>query len=269
MNTEMILKSDSLDILFENRNKLYGAYPLRKFYQERVKTALVMMLSLVIAFSLFAVFGKRSTPAIAVFDFIDPALGAIEQPKKIEEPKPKNHSVEKAVLNSQKNVSSVKMVKDSADKLTENLDNIPIRSSSITGGLGGINIVGQDEGTPAPTGEVIVKELPAPDPLIPIDNPDVQPTFPGGINALRAFLQKNLVNPRDMEAGEEISVKIKFIVGYDGKLQHFESLQEGEAEFNNEVMRVLKKMPQWIAGKSNGKNVSVYYTVPVKFVPND
>ena len=107
------------------------------------------------------------------------------------------------------------------------------------------------------------------DPSTPVDNPEIEPSYPGGINALRNFLQRNLTNPRDLEEGEQVSVQVKFIVGYDGKLQRFETVKDGGTEFNEEVIRVLKKMPQWIAGKSNGKNVSVYYTIPVKFVSND
>jgi protein TonB len=69
-----------------------------------------------------------------------------------------------------------------------------------------------------------------------------------------------------LEDGELISVKVKVIVGYDGKLKNFELVQDGGTEFNNEVIRVLKKMPAWKPGKSKDQNVSVYYTIPVKFV---
>ena len=69
-----------------------------------------------------------------------------------------------------------------------------------------------------------------------------------------------------MEDGEMVSVKMRFVVGYDGKLKSFETIQDGGEEFNKEVIRVLKKMPEWTPGKSNGQNVSVYYTIPVKFV---
>jgi periplasmic protein TonB len=70
-----------------------------------------------------------------------------------------------------------------------------------------------------------------------------------------------------MEEGETVSVKIRFVVGYDGKLKSFVTAQDGGDEFNTEVIRVLKKMPDWVPGKSNGQNVSVYFTIPVKFVP--
>ena len=68
-----------------------------------------------------------------------------------------------------------------------------------------------------------------------------------------------------MEAGQVISVKIKFVVGFEGKLKSFEIIEDGGMIFNKEVIRVLKKMPDWIPGKSNGEAVSVYYTIPVKF----
>jgi protein TonB len=104
---------------------------------------------------------------------------------------------------------------------------------------------------------------------IPTDNPDIMPSYPGGMDALRKFLQRHLTNPKEMEEGEVVSVKVKFVVGYDGKLQSFITVQDGGEEFNKEVVRVLKKMPNWEPGKSNGQNVAVYYTIPVKFVSAD
>ena len=56
------------------------------------------------------------------------------------------------------------------------------------------------------------------------------------------------------------------MVGYDGVLKGFETVEDGGKAFNQEVIRVLKKMPTWIPGKTSGENVSVYYTIPVKFV---
>ena len=105
------------------------------------------------------------------------------------------------------------------------------------------------------------------DKTTPMYDADVMPSYPGGMNALRNFLQRNLHNPKDMEEGELVNVNVSFVVGYDGKLQRFEVVQDGGDEFNKEVIRVLKKMPEWVPGKSNGENVSVYYNIPVKFIP--
>ncbi len=92
------------------------------------------------------------------------------------------------------------------------------------------------------------------------------PSYPGGMDALRKFLERNLENPRDMEEGEVANVKVKFVVGFNGQLQSFVTVQDGGDEFNREVMRVLKKMPNWLPGKAKGQNVSVFYTIPVKFI---
>ncbi|MBK8611726.1 MAG: energy transducer TonB [Chitinophagaceae bacterium] len=79
-------------------------------------------------------------------------------------------------------------------------------------------------------------------------------------------MKDNLQNPYDWENGETVSVQIKFVVGYDGKLQRFETQLDGGALYNKEVIRVLKKMPDWTPGVAGGEKVSVYYTIPVKFV---
>ena len=100
-----------------------------------------------------------------------------------------------------------------------------------------------------------------------MDDPEIEPDYPGGIQALRKFLERNLVNPAEMEEGEMVSVHIKFVVGFDGKLQQFKVVKDGGEIFNKEVIRVLKKMPEWIPGKSRGENVSVNFTIPIKFVP--
>ena len=66
-----------------------------------------------------------------------------------------------------------------------------------------------------------------------------------------------------------MSVKIRFIVNADGSISGFDVIESGGDDFDKEVIRVLKKMPHWIPGKSNGHDVSVYYEVPVKFVADD
>lgn len=101
----------------------------------------------------------------------------------------------------------------------------------------------------------------------PVDNPDVQASYPGGNLELRRFLERNLQAPE--EAGEEVQVKVRFVVGFDGNLESFDIVQDGGIDYNKEVIRVLKKMPKWNPGKKGGRNVRVYYYLPVKFQPLD
>jgi protein TonB len=92
------------------------------------------------------------------------------------------------------------------------------------------------------------------------------PEFPGGAEALKKFLGRYLATPAQLEDGEKKVVKIKFKVDKDGSVNTFEIVSSGGFEFDNEVVRVCKKMPRWIPAIQNGINVPVNYVLPVTFI---
>ncbi len=102
---------------------------------------------------------------------------------------------------------------------------------------------------------------------------DVMPEFPGGIEGLFRFLAKNTKYPFDArKAGIEGTVYIGFVVLEDGKIDKIEiknGLPDGGAGCDEEALRVLKKMPKWIPGKLQGRNVKVSLTLPFKFQLTD
>jgi protein TonB len=108
----------------------------------------------------------------------------------------------------------------------------------------------------------------------PVENKDevlriaeVMPEFPGGIEALKRFLIRNLHMPENnLEEGEQVKVIARFVVGADGKVRDIEITLPAEAQFNTEVKRVIAKMPDWKPGSQNHRNVAVYYNLPVNFV---
>jgi len=269
MNSEVIMKSDLLDILFEKRNKAYGAYTLRKFYNARLLKSMGIMMLAVIVFSAFTFLpGAENEEEVYVIQ--DPVFGQAPPPLKPTEVKPK---VKKPV--APKPFSTVKLLNqilivnnnDSTDLLV-GLKNTAIgNNTNIV-----IDAVAESIAGTGSSNEIFETAKPV-EPMIdittPFENPEIMPSFPGGTVALRKFLERNLRNPRDLESGELIAVKVKVVVGYDGKLKNFELVQDGGREFNNEVISVLKKMPAWLPGKSKGQNVSVYYTIPVKFIGED
>ena len=93
-----------------------------------------------------------------------------------------------------------------------------------------------------------------------------EPEFPGGPEALKRFLAKNLATPMDLDDGEKKTVHIRFKVDKDGAVNTFEIITSGGNEFDNEVVRVCKKMPRWIPAIQNGINVPVSYVLPVTFI---
>jgi periplasmic protein TonB len=92
------------------------------------------------------------------------------------------------------------------------------------------------------------------------------PEFPGGKDALKQFLSRNLTTPGDLEDGEKKVVKIQFKVDKDGSVTTFEIVTSGGSEFDREVVRVCKKMPRWTPAIQNGINVPVSYVLPVTFI---
>lgn len=265
MNSNAILSSDVFDLLFENRNKKYGAYILRKFYPNRVKTSLYMMLGLAAMLSAFTFLpGKKNTnnkPDV----FGGPVFREVVIEKTPEQIKPKQQKTVSPPVQKFTSMFSIVANTDSADvldEITTQQIGLVTNNTDITGGPADIG--------PAVAGSGPGNEIEKPvetefNTNIPVEDPDVQATFPGGEAALVNFLQKNLRAPDDIEAGSTVQVKIKFVVGFDGDLQAFGVQQDGGMVFNNEVIRVLKKMPKWNPGKKGGRNVPVYYSLPVKF----
>ncbi len=269
MNKEFILKSDLLDILFQNRNKEYGAYTLRKFYPDRLKISLLVMFisaGLLSAFT-FLPSGKKLTNDILTKEFV---LGNAKVDVPPVPPKPKLPS-EPSHRQTAKFINDIVIVKDSDS--TEKL--VDINKLEI----GYKTIIDQPEGlegteTGIVAGETSGVELATPKQLpnakdAPIDNPDIQASFPGGQKELIRFLERNLHSPNDINEGETVQVQVKFVVDFDGALQSFDVVKDGGEDFNKEVVRVLKKMPKWNPGKKGGQNIPVYYTIPVKFTSNE
>lgn len=280
MNNETILKSDVLDILFDKRNKAYGAYNLRKFYNNRLIKSLAVMLTGVVVLSAFTFLPKKEKPILGIDNegLMVHTIKLPEEPLKKEKPKelPKNEVKQQVDQTKFTSNPIITKDKDKTDTLKIITDNTVISNLNVTipntGGPSSPPIVilpgggeSGDGGVSKPTPELIVDLTKT----YKDGEVDIMPSYPGGIDALRKFLVRNLENPRDMEEGEVANVKVKFVVGSNGELQSFVTVQDGGDEFNREVMRVLKKMPNWVPGKSKGQNVSVFYIIPIKFISAD
>jgi len=269
MNQDTILQSNLLDIIFENRNKDYGAYTLRKKYNSRLRIAVFSMMGICILFSL-QLLSENSTTVFT------------QSPPNIFTPDPKLsvfHSVTNAGRKSAAKITHTKKISETerppkivASNIINNLPATPPEiQPSLTGtGISEVNfpsdLDGHNNGKLNENGRALAQTLEKPAKSDPLGEAEIMPQYPGGTKALLAFLKKNIHSPGDVEEGEDVSVKIKFVVNYNGKLESFNIVKSGGEVFDNEVLRVLKKMPLWIPGKSNGQNVSVYYVVPVKFL---
>ncbi len=272
MKADAILNADILDIIFDNRNKSYGAYSLRKTYNNRLYKALGFTFGVAAFLTILSFFNKeKALPAKLISDpFVmsPPPVKADPVPEKPKEKiSPQKLASSQIKPPMQKFINNIQITKDNIAPKIENLvDNALIGSAKIEGKPGATMVVMLI----IPEGPSLGKDAevtkPTIDKITPNDFAEVMPVYPGGMAELRKFLEKNLKNPQDLEDGEKVKVKIRFIVGYDGNLKGFETIQDGGTAFNNEVIRVLKKMPQWIPGKTKGESISVYCIIPVNFL---
>lgn len=274
MEKNLILKSDILDIIFEKRNKLYGAYDLRKFYPNRLKLALGFMFIIAISFSAFTFIPPKDKGVITkpyVFTEVE-LKKANDKPKEPE----KKTEVAKAEKKPETKPTPVtqKQFTNNLKVVANNVKTDTIVTLQPNDVISTKTFVATNPGIPTvetvkvePSGGGTEKTIPTIDKTSPMDGDavDVLPSYPGGMEALRKFLQKHLQTPDELEGGQSVSVRVKFVVDYTGKLKSFVTVQDGGDAYNREVVRVLRKMPDWVPGKTRGENVSVYYVIPVRF----
>ncbi len=263
-----ILQSDVLDLLFENRNKAYGAYVLRKNYPQRLKAAMAAVTGLVLVIALlqFELKGKYKNIAPPIIDSIT-VLPVTLSPE-VKQP------IAKRVIQPRRQAQIQSplplIVKDSVAKDTvakvEELNNNKIGAETIDGPPAGPEVAGTG-GNGNGNGEAAKVTKP----IVPtvLENADIMPQFPGGMDAFQKFMMRNLKQAEDLGPNDKLLVNARFIVDADGNVKGIEIIQSGRNDLDAEVIRVLNKMPKWIPGVQNGRNVAVYFRLPVTFVGPD
>jgi protein TonB len=96
------------------------------------------------------------------------------------------------------------------------------------------------------------------------------PVFPGGESEMMSYLSNNIHYPKvAMDNGIQGKVYVQFIINPYGDVVNAKIVRGIGTDCDEEALRVVKAMPRWIPGKQNGKIVSVYYNLPIKFtIPN-
>ena len=95
---------------------------------------------------------------------------------------------------------------------------------------------------------------------------EVDPEFPGGLEALYKFIQDNVQYPQlALENGIEGKVYVTFVVEEDGSITNPRLLRDIGGGCGQEAIRVVKMMPKWTPGKQQGKTVRVQFSLPVTF----
>jgi len=92
------------------------------------------------------------------------------------------------------------------------------------------------------------------------------PSFPGGLDSLRAYLEQRIVYPKEaLQKKIQGQVLITFVVQPDGQLSDMSILRGADLPLDKEAMRVVRSMPRWVPGKENGIAVAKSVTIPITF----
>jgi periplasmic protein TonB len=271
MDKKKILQTDILDIIFNERNKEYGAYELRKNYQKRARNAVVISF----VFALVAV----SAPLIAGFLIDKPQVALPRDPEEF---------IIRDVETDVKIPESGSTIKKIDEPITPDIPTEIVHPTEVIEPIEppiDLPIVDPGpqgpEGPELPTGNldpgtsgggtatsVSIIELPKePETTYTLEMGLQQyPEFPGGEDALFNYLSAHIKYPsKAIENEREGKVVIGFVVNKDGEIDEMSVLKSLGYGCDEEAMRVIKDMPKWKAGKNNGKPVKVYYTLPIHF----
>jgi periplasmic protein TonB len=275
MTNNEIMQANLLDIVFENRNKEYGAYALRNGYNNRLLVSLGVGMSVILGFIFISNMNKKeSTPVVDDKRNVMVLKEYKLPPEKIKEPvKPKEVAKAKPKVVAPV-VSKVAEVKFTTPVIKEVVKTPPPANNTLDGKTisdknkegehdKGIDVLpAQPAGNGGGTGTAGTTEPKQSDFVIQEKDPE----FPGGSAALQKFLSRYLTTPDELVAGEKKVVKIKFKVDKDGSVNTFEIVTSGGTEYDKEVVRVAKKMPKWLPAIQNGVNVPVSFVLPVTFI---
>ncbi len=255
------------DIVFEHRNKEYGAYDLRQRYPQTLRKALLIgvaiVLIMIVVPSIYAKFSVKSGIETnkEVTAWTDVNLTA---------PEPVIEPVEPIALPKQSTVAFPPYVveTDAPDNtevpIIDDFDKAQSASVTYDGDDGGEPPIMPPSDNKQPPVTTIVAEV-APT-VFDSYSVDIQPEFPGGINGFKEFLTKNLKYPSAAQsAGVSGKVYLQFTVNQDGSLDNISAIKGIGFGCDEEAIRVMKLMPAWKPGRQSGRAVRVKFNVPIVF----
>jgi len=270
MDINKILSADFLDILFEGRNKAYGAYDLRKSYNKRLTKALLLTASFALLIFLGTVFANVFTKSgPSKLDVLDTQLAEIKKdvPPPVVPPPPPPKPPPPPEVNQIK-FTPPKIVKDEEVKPEEKIEEIKEDAKISTKTVESDN---KEQIVQAPVedkGTTVAAVKTDDDENKVFNKVEVEAEFPGGQAAWRSYLQKTL-NPNvpvDNNAPEgTYTVVVKFIVSRDGSLSDVSCESDPGYGMCAEAVRVIKKTRNWTPAIQNGRNVNAYRRQPIVF----
>lgn len=274
MDVNKILSSDLLDLVFEDRNKAYGAYDLRKTYNKRLTTALLCTAAvalIALGGSLLAGELQKNKGKINVKEVVLADIKQ-EEEKKPEPPPPPPPKQEPPKVEMTK-FTPPKIVKDEEVKeedkppIVEELKDTKIAVESQEG-------IKDADLAPAviDEGKQVIEEKKEDDENKVFEKVEVEAQFKGGEREWRRYLEKNLNAdvPIENNAPEgSYTVVVQFIVDKEGKISDVRATTNHGHGMEEEAIKVIRKGPDWVPAIQNGRQVKAYRKQPITFIVSE
>ncbi|MDR1120453.1 MAG: TonB family protein [Dysgonamonadaceae bacterium] len=272
MIKDINLTSDAwTDLIFEGKNKSYGAYELRKTSGNRHVKAMIIVFCVLVVAVLLMLFGAKIKAALMSGEEDEAITETVKMSVvDLETPKAEQQIVQEAAPPPPKLKAAIKFTAPVIDKNATDEDDMKTqeevtRSDAIVFSQ---DIEGStDDDAVDPNTLDKVEQVTAEQVVQTVfDFAEIMPDFPGGEEELQKYLKANLNYPIvDAEQGIEGRVALRFVVGIDGHITDVIVQRSLSPTTDKEAIRVIKSMPRWIPGRQNGKSVPVYFSLSVRF----
>jgi protein TonB len=249
-------QSDIDDLLFEHRNKNYGAFVLRRRYSKNMSSGiLISIMIFLLVLLLPAVNWDRNTTVYEMHEiFLEsppemklPASGSTAAASNKKEAT-KEKEIKKNVTPSEQK----KVVKDEDLKPEPSKNNQPADSIKNEPTVDSSNAK-KSSGTSG-------------DADLPFDVAEVMPQFPGGQTSLSRLISSLLVYPPlALQNKIQGTVIVGFIIDKNGRVVNPKILKSLYPACDEEALRVVRLMPNWVPAKSQGRAVSINFRIPIEF----
>jgi len=260
-----------INLVFEGKNKEYGAYQLRRENSKTTIKALFIALILVAATISIPLFGSNTIAAVIIPNHVTPTvvIHDVVYPPKIDPPKkttvvPITKSEATKSKPSMANPVVVEKEKPTVD-IPKNIDIPAVTSLTGTGksNPNGATPINGDGGTSAgieksptegiPSGTSIYKSV------------DKLPQYPGGIEKFYQYVSRNFRSPEDEQiSSTSVRVVVTFVIEKDGSMTDIKVLQNPGYGMDKEAIRVLKSLKiKWEPGQIKGIPVRTAYSLPI------
>lgn len=276
MDATKILHADILDILFDERNKAYGAYDLRKTYNRRITTALLITAGLSAALFLSSfIANSLESDRVARIEATEVVIEDLSQDKKQEkvDPPPPPPPIKQVIPQVELTRFTPPKIVDDNEVKKEDIP--PAVTDLEDTKIDVINQAGEkDLGFATPPviddhKQVVEAPKPNEDDNTIFTSVEIEAEFPGGLGAWSRYLHKTLNSNAPIDNGApsgSYTIMVQFIVDKQGNISDVKALTNHGYGMEEEAIRVIRRGPSWTPAIQNGNKVNAYRKQPVTFI---